>query len=106
MDSSLKIDLNEVKRIVLEDVRANRSTTKDFLLDALKSKYPNVNTVHLRYKLSKVMDELKNENSVQEIEMRKIDFGPNVRRWTEHINLIDVNIVQRLKELDKILAEM
>lgn len=106
MDPSLKIDLNEVKRVVLEDIKANRSTTKDFVLDTLKLKYPNVNTVHLRYKLSKVMDELKNENAVQEIEMRKIDFGPNVHRWSEHINLIDVNIVRRLKELDKILAEM
>lgn len=106
MDSSLKIDLNEIKQIVLEDVRANRSTTNDFLLDTLKLKYPNVNTVHLRYKLSKVMEELKNENAIQEIEMRKIYFGPNVHRWTQHINLIDANIVQRLKDLDKILAEM
>lgn len=106
MDSSLKIDSNEIKRVVLEDVRANRSTTKDFLLDTLKLKYPNVNAVHLRYKLNKVMDELKNEYAVQEIEMRKIDFGPNVHRWAEHINLIDVNIIQCLKELDKILAKM
>lgn len=105
MDSSLKIDLNEVKQVVLEAIRANR-TTKDLLLNTLKLNYPNVNTFHLRYKLSKVMNELKNENAIQEIEIHKLDFGPSVHLWAEHIYLLDVKIIQCLKEIDKLLATM
>jgi len=106
MDPSLKIDLERVKQIVLEIVKDNRSTTMDLILDILKSNYPNVNTVHLRYKLSKVMRELKNENVIREIENRRIDFGQNVHHWAQNICLIDLNIIGCLKVLDQILGEM
>lgn len=106
MNSSLKIDLCEVKKIILETIRANRSTTMDLLLEALKSNYPNVKNIHLRYKLSKGMRELKNENIVREIEKHRIDFGPNVHRWAQNICLIDLKIIQYLKILDKLLGEM
>jgi len=106
MDSSLKIDFNEVRRVVLETVRANRSTTEDTLINALKSNYPNVNTVHLRYKLSGVMRQLKDEKAIQETEKHRIDFGRNLHLWTQHICLLDSNIIQCLKELDKHLEEV
>jgi len=106
MDSPLNIELNRVMQIVLETIRINRSTTVDVLLDALKLNYPNVNTIHLRYKLNKVIRELKNENVIHEIKKHKIDFGQNVHCWTQNMFLIDLNIIQCLKVLDKLLSEM
>jgi len=106
MDSSLNIELNRVMQVVLETIRINRSTTVDILLDALKLNYPNVNAIHLRYKLSKVMCELKKENIVREIKEHKIDFGQNVHCWTQNICLIDLNMIQCLKVLDQLLSEM
>lgn len=106
MDPSLKIELNTVKHIVLETIKTNRNTTKDSLLDTLKCNYPNVKTFHLRYKLSKVMSMLKNENLVQEIEKQRIDFGQNIHLWAQNICLIDLNIIQCLKALDKLLEQM
>lgn len=106
MNSSLKIDLNRVKQIVVETIRTNESTTMDLLLVALKSNYPNVNTVHLRYKLSKGILELKKENAVREIENIKIDFGRNVHHWDRHVRSIDLNIIQCLKTIDQLLEEI
>lgn len=106
MDPSLKIDLNRIKQVVLDIVKADRSTTTDLLLHVLKSNYPNVNDVHLRYKLSKVMRELKDENVIREVEKRRIDFGQNIHNWAHNICLIDLNIIRCLKILDRILREM
>lgn len=106
MNSSIKIDLNRVKQIVVETIRTNESTTMDLLLLALKSNYPNVNIVHLRYKLSKGILELKKENAVREIENRKIDFGPNVHHWDGRVRLLDLNIIQCLKTIDQLLDKM
>lgn len=106
MDSSLNIELNRVMQVVLEAIRINRSTTMDILLDALKLIYPNVNTIHLRYKLNKVIRELKTENVVHEIKKNKIDFGQNVHCWTQNICLIDLSMIQCLKVLDQLLSEM
>eukprot|EP00102_Acyrthosiphon_pisum_P020240 XP_016657450.1 PREDICTED: uncharacterized protein LOC107882881 [Acyrthosiphon pisum] len=106
MDSSLNIELNRVMQIVLEAIRINRSTTMDILLDALKLNYPNVNTIHLRYKLNKVIRELKTENVVHEIKKKKIDFGQNVHCWTQNIGLIDLSMIQCLKVLDQLLSEI
>lgn len=105
MDPSVKIDLNRVKQIILETIRINRSTTTDLLLDSLKCHYQNVNTIHLRYKLNKAMCELKTEN-VKEIEKRRLDFGQNVHQWAQNICLIDLNIIQCLKLLDRLLSEL
>jgi len=74
MDSSLSIELNRVMQVVLEAIRINRSTTMDILLDELKLNYPNVNTIHLRYKLNKVICELKKKNVVHEIKKKKNPF--------------------------------
>lgn len=106
MDSSLKIELNKVMQIVLETIRINQSTTMDILLDALILNYPNVNTIHLRYKLNKVIRELKNENIIHEIKKHKIDFGQNVHCWAQNIFLIDMSVIQCLKVLDQLLSEM
>ncbi|XP_026819262.2 SWI5-dependent HO expression protein 3-like [Rhopalosiphum maidis] len=106
MDSPLNIELNRIMQIVLETIRINRSTTVDVLLDALKLNYPNVNTIHLQYKLNKVIRELKNENVIHEIKKHKIDFGQNVHCWTQNMFLIDLNIIQCLKVLDKLLSEI
>lgn len=106
MDSSLNIELNRVMQIVLEAIRINRSTTMDILLDALKLNYPNVNSIHLRYKLNKVIRELKMENVVHEIKKKKIDIGQNVHCWTQNIGLIDLSMIQCLKVLDQLLSEM
>jgi len=106
MDSSLNIELNRVMQVVLEAIRINRSTTMDILLDALKLNYPNVNTIHLQYKLNKVIRELKTENIVHEIKKKKIDFGQNVHCWTQNIGLIDLSMIQCLKVLDQLLSEV
>lgn len=106
MNSSLKIDLYRVKQIILETIRANRSTTTDLLLDTLKSNYPNVRNIHLRYKLNKGMRELKIENMVQEFDKYRIDFGQNFHYWSQNICFIDLKIIQYLKILDKLLEEM
>lgn len=106
MDFSLKIDFDEVRRVVLEIIRTNRSTTEDTLINALKLNYPNVNTIHLRYKLSGVMRQLKDEKVIQETEKHRIDVGQNVHLWAQHICLLDLNIIQCLKELDKLLKEI
>lgn len=106
MDPSLKIELNKVKHIVLETIKTNRNTTEDSLLEVLKFNYPNVKTFHLRYKLSKVMSMLKNENIVQEIEKKRIDFGQNIHLWDQNICVIDLNIIQCLKVLDRHLGQM
>lgn len=105
MDSSVEIDLNKVKQIILRIIKDNKSTTINLIMDTLKSYYPNVNNVHLHYNLHKVMCKLKNDNIVQEIENRRLDFGPNVHQWTENIYLIDLSIIQHLKLLHQLLSE-
>lgn len=106
MDSPIKIDVDEVSTIILNTIRDNRWTTVDMLINALKSNYPNVNNIHLRYKLSKVMRKLKDENKVQEIENHRINFGQNFHQWAQNIYLLDLNIIQCLKILDQFLKEM
>lgn len=107
MDYSLKIDFNEVKQIVLDTIRTNVSpVSMDLLLDKLKTNYSNVNPVHLRYKLRKVMNQLKNENVVQEIEQLKLDFGQNVHCWAQNVCLTDLNIIKCLRVLDQHLEKM
>lgn len=106
MDSSLKIDQYEIKQVVLKTIKSNRSTTLDTLLNALSIKYPNVNTIHLRYKLSKVMREMKNENVIQEIEKHRIHVGQNVFQWAQNVCILDLSIIQSLKLLDNILEKM
>jgi hypothetical protein len=106
MDPCLKIELNKVKNDVLETIKTNRNTTEDTLLKMLKLNYPNVNTFHLRYKLSKAVSMLKNENKIQEIEKQRIDFGQNIHLWAQNICLIDLNIIQCLKALDQCLRNM
>lgn len=106
MDPSLKIELNKVKNDVLETIKTNRNTTEDTLLKMLKLNYPNVKTFHLRYKLSKAMNMLKNENKIQEIEKQQIDFGQNIHLWAQNICLIDLDIIQCLKVLDQLLGKM
>jgi len=106
MDPSLHIELNRVMQVVLEAIRINRSTTMDILLDELKLNYPNVNTIHLRYKLKKGIRELKKENLVHEIKKNQIDFGQNIHCWAQNICLIDLCMIQRLKVLDQLLSEM
>lgn len=106
MDSSIKIDFDEVSTIIFNTIRDNKSTTMDTLINALKSNYPNVNNIHLRYKLSKTMRKLKDENKVQEIENHRIDFGQNFHQWAQNICLLDLKIIQCLKVLDERLKEM
>lgn len=106
MDAVLNIELNSVRQIVLETIRINRSITEDFLLDVLKLNYPNVNNIHLRYKLNKVIRELKNENVVRETNNHRIEIGQNVHCWAQNKCLIDSTVVQCLKILDKLITEM
>lgn len=106
MDPSINIDFDEVSTIIFNTIRDNRSTTMDILINTLKSNYPNVNNIHLRYKLSKVLRKLKEENKVQEIENHRIDFGQNFHQWARNICLLDLNIIQCLKVLDELLKEM
>jgi len=105
MDSSLKISLKEIKLVILKTIRANKSSTLRTLLNALKSNYPNVNTVHLRYKLNIAIRKLKNEKVVREIKKNKTDFGQNVNHWSQNISLLDLYIIQCLKVLDQLLSK-